>query len=166
MLTKSRLSELLNYDPVIGKFTWNKPVSHKVKAGDVAGSKDAYGYLVLCLDGKRYKAHRLAWFFCYDELPTEIDHINGVKDDNSIANLRKCDRAQNMQNKGKYSSNSSGFIGVSKHGNKWSARISLGKVSKYLGAFETPDAAYQAYLEGKQEHHKFQPDLNNRIVTT
>ena len=65
-----------------------------------------------------------------------VDHINGNKLDNRKENLRKCTRSQNFANRKKYTNNTSGYKGVSKHGNKWQADIQINGKSKYLGIFE------------------------------
>lgn len=119
-----------------------------------------HGYIRIELDNRKYMAHRLAWLYMFGKDPdAEIDHINGNRSDNRLANLREAIRSENMQNKGKYRNNSSGLTGVSwsKVRNKWAANIQAGNVQKNLGFFSTKEEAYLAYLKAKAEKHAFHP---------
>lgn len=151
-LTYERAAELLDYDPESGILTWiAKPsvTAHSVKVGAGAGSLSKDGYLRIRIDGKKYQAHRLAWLLHTGEFPPDqIDHINGIRTDNRIANLRSATSQQNNQNAGKKRSNTSGYKGVNLHkqSGKWVARIRvplLGQCS--LGYFDTPEAAAAMY---------------------
>lgn len=160
MLTQSRLKELLNYDPDTGIFTRRVSASNRVKIGDRAGSVNGMGYRHIYVDGNLYLAHRLAWLYVYGGFPPSgIDHINAVKDDNRIVNLREATQSENNQNRAKQSNNTSGFRGVSWHATakKWHARIGVGNKLKHIGLFDTPEAAHAAYLAAKAELHKFNP---------
>ena len=159
MLTQERLKELLDYDPETGVFTWKSIVfgSH-MKVGSVAGSMYSNGYLRIKINGKDYRAHRLAWLYMYGCWPTnQIDHINRVRDDNRIANLREATNKENQWNRGKQKSSTSGFTGVSWHkkSGKWQSRIAVNKKVIQLGVFNTPEEAHAAYVRAKAEHHKF-----------
>lgn len=112
-LTKSRLRELLEYSSSTGKFVW-KVQRGIAKVGSIAGKVNITGYRYISVDGKLYKAHRLAWLYVYGEFPPEdIDHINRVRDDNRIINLRKSSRGENLKNTSLSKNNSSGITGVS-----------------------------------------------------
>ena len=119
-----KLKEFLTYIPDTGLFIWN--VSRgKAKKGNIAGvmCKDR-GYIRIQVDGILYHGHRLAWYFIHGSIPQgEIDHINGVKTDNRIENLRPVDRAINNQNKAIGCNNTSGCVGVTwdKKSKKWKA---------------------------------------------
>ena len=135
----------------------------QAKAGTVAGwrsYKDGYWYIVV--DGKRYVAHRIVWALVHGVDPTyQIDHINGVRDDNRIENLRLAPKGQldNLQNSALQSNNTSGYRGVSWHKivGKWQGRIVKNQKTTHLGYFDTPEEAYAAYLKAKKELHEFQP---------
>jgi hypothetical protein len=101
--------------------------------------------------GKRYKEHILAWFFYHGSWPTgQIDHINGIKDDNRICNLRDVTQSKNMYNKKKAHKNSTtGFLGVSRSGRKFTARLGTVRGLIHLGTFETAEEAHSAYMEFK-----------------
>lgn len=91
-MTHAELKKHFQYNKNTGVFTRiNRKNSH--------GSVDAYGYLILKIKTKQYKAHRMAWLYFYKQMPDgEIDHINGDKLDNSIKNLRCVDRKTNCRN--------------------------------------------------------------------
>jgi len=146
-MTRDELKELVSYDSETGVFKRLKQTSPRIKVGQSAGWKDAYGYLNICLRGKKWKAHRLAWLYVYGEFPKkEIDHINGIKNDNRICNLRDVDRLTNELNKGIQSNNTSGYKGVSfqKQSGKWEAYVCSQRKKKSLGVFTTAELAAQA----------------------
>ena len=108
------------------------------------------------VDGKTYQAHRLAWFYMTGAFPEKfIDHINGVRNDNAFANLRQVDNAGNMQNTRQAHRNNltCGLLGVSKTRTGWRAMISVGGKNIYIGRYDTPENAHQAYLERKRVLH-------------
>lgn len=77
------------------------------------GSIDRYGYLILKIKGKQYKAHRMAWLYVYGEVPSgNIDHINRVRSDNRISNLRCISQADNCRNMTVSKNNETGYKGV------------------------------------------------------
>lgn len=155
-VTQSRLRELLNYDPVSGVFTWKMSLKTTIKVGDAAGGKKPVGYLYIGIDQRIYLAHRLAWFYMTGEWPkADIDHVNGIRDDNRFCNLREATRSENLQNKGASPSNHSGFKGVSfsKSKRRWDARIVANKKRYYLGSFGTPEEAHAAYCAAARKYH-------------
>lgn len=157
-LTAARLRELLHYEPETGVFTRAMHRGGGRKVGDVAGSLDKKGYRVIAIDGRAYKAHRLAWLYMTDRWPAEqIDHRNRQRADNRWRNLREADNAQNQQNIGLRSNNSSGFHGVSWHRgqSKWCARITVDKRLRSIGYFRDPSEAGAAYAAAKRALHTF-----------
>ena len=151
-----QLKELLEYSPESGEFTWKQSlVKNQVKVGSTAGSIDAYGYRVIRLLGRYYKAHRLAWYYVNSEWPKGcIDHINGIRNDNRISNIRDVDTRTNQENQRKARVDStSGFLGVTHKRNKWVAQISMHGKRKYLGIFESKEDAHKAYLAAKRTLH-------------
>lgn len=161
LISMDLLKDRLAYDEQTGIFTWKRSAG-RIKAGGRAGCAGPFGYRVIGFGKMLFREHRLAWYFFYGEVPPhDIDHINGIRDDNRIANLRIATDAENNQNKAKtkITVSSSKYIGVSKcsRSNKWVASIKVGKKSYFIGAFDSEENAYAAYLARKKEVHKFQP---------
>lgn len=154
-ITADRLRSLLAYDQETGIFRWSVSRAAQVRAGDVAGSTDSGGYRQIMIDGRAILSHRLAWLYVYGEYPRgQIDHINGTRDDNRIANLRVVNASENAQNKYRpRSDNKLGLLGVHQHGKRFRAEISTpGKIHS-LGVFATPEEAHRAYLDAKKTFH-------------
>lgn len=148
-LEHSRVKELLSYDPESGIFMWNpRPAGHQ--------RKDS-GYVSIEVDGNEIKGHRLAWFMFYGVWPTGlIDHINGDKSDNRIENLRDATHKINAQNRRVHMKNSAQkLLGVcwNKARSKWQAGIGHEGKNRYLGLFDTPEEAHEAYLKAKRLLH-------------
>jgi hypothetical protein len=153
--SQDRLKQLLSYDPETGKFIWLVTTPRAPKGAE-AGVKMGMGYRLIGLDGVRYLAHRLAWFYVHGEWPVEmIDHINGIRDDNRIANLRNATARQNSINSKTSRHNTSGYRGVSfsSRKKKWHARITSEYQVHPLGYFDTKEAAYAAYCEAAKRLH-------------
>lgn len=160
MITQQYLLDTFCYDSNTGTFTYKVKRGTSIKPGDVAGYQHHSGYRCICIGNKSYSAHRLAWLYMTGKWPTkQIDHINGIKNDNRFSNLREATRSENCQNKIKQSNNTSGYTGVSWHKatQKWSANIKLNGKQTYLGVYDTPEEAHQVYLKTRQQLHTFQP---------
>jgi hypothetical protein len=149
------MKQLLSYDSETGEFIWTDKAPTKV-AGKPANAKDSLGYICLRVDGKMYKAHRIAWAFVYGEWPElHIDHINGDPSDNRICNLREVDRHANMQNERKARlNNKSGYLGVCPNGGNWRAEIRVDGKKINLGTYKTPKEAHEAYVVAKRKFHE------------
>ena len=156
-LTAERLREVLDYDQETGVFTWKIRTHSRVKAGDVAGALRPDGYIQISIDGCLHRAHRLAWLYVTGESPpSEIDHINCVKNDNRISNLRLATRSENLQNQLRAkSNNNTGFLGVSPNLWKFKAEIQVDGKRRYIGTFPTPEEAHAAYLKAKRQLHPY-----------
>lgn len=140
------LKEYLSYDAEAGKFTWLKSSCNRPLAGRIAGGKMTHGYVCVAIFGKRFLAHRLAWAFVYNEWPTgEIDHINRIRDDNRLVNLRRATRQQNASNSPTHKRNKLGVKGVGKKRNKYLARLWNGERDVVLGRFNTIEEAKACY---------------------
>ena len=122
-----------------------------VRAGTVSPS----GYRKVMFMGRLYREHRLAWWLHYGRWPDgDLDHINGVRDDNRIANLREATRSQNMGNTPKRRTNKAGAKGVVQVGNRYGAWITTNGKSEYLGLFATVEEASARYKGAAQERFK------------
>lgn len=159
-LTAERLGEVLAYEPDTGIFRWRIRPSNRVKVGAVAGRSNGNGYTRICIDGVNHYAHRLAWLAVHGKHPAgEVDHSNGNRADNRIANLRVGTHAQNAQNQPLRVTNTSGRHGVSwskPHG-KWAAYIVKAGRKSHLGLFDCIVKAGEAYMAAKARMHAFQP---------
>lgn len=153
-LTAPRLKELLRYCPDTGAFTAAKSRRGLRKVGS-AGWVNAQGYRCVSLDGRTYLAHRLAWLFVNGEWPLDqIDHINGVRSDNRIANLRASSQRQNMQNTSARSDSSTGLKGVFPvRSGKWAAQIQANNKVHHLGTFASKEEAFAAYQSAASDLH-------------
>ena len=158
MVTQEKLKELFSYNAKTGHLTWKVSPNNSVKVGDRAGGKNKLtNYRQLWVDRKNYKEHRLIWLLVNGSFPVDcIDHINGIKDDNRISNLREANHSQNNINQCIQSNNTSGFKGVSysKTRNKYEAYISTNRKRKHLGYFTTKEEAHTAYCEASLKYHK------------
>jgi len=125
--------------------------------GKAAGSPSNYGYIQIAILGGKHQAHRLAWLVSTGDWPVEfIDHINGVRSDNSIRNLRAATSSQNNQN-----TLGSKYTGTSWHkvDHKWRASIQIDGKSKHLGNYSCRDEAAEAYRKAKLKLHAFSPEV-------
>lgn len=146
------LKSLLDFSIETGLFTWKKQ-RPKCRIGNVAGYKNGTGYINIDLLGVVYPAHRLAWFYVYGTPEfKEIDHINMIRHDNRICNLREVTRAQNVQNTKPRSE--SGLKGITKacSSGKWIATIKINGSCIYLGTFDDKYIAYETWLNAAKKH--------------
>lgn len=166
--TPEQLRQLLEYDADTGKLFWKARPEEMFKsyrgfrtfearfAGKEAFTAKSHGYHVGRIFDVMHMAHRVAWAITYGEWPEEhIDHINLNGMDNRLENLREASRSENLRNIRIFSSNKSGHKGVSwdKKQGKWTARISTGKVYKFLGYFLRLEDAARAYQVAAKKHH-------------
>jgi hypothetical protein len=158
MLTAERARELLDYRSDTGEFFWRVPRANgQVPVGSRAGGVAPSGYTVVSLDRVQWKLHRVAWLIAYGSLPDGvIDHINGDKTDNRLANLRDVPTQANHQNRrGPNRDNKVGLLGVSRvsGSGRFNAAIKVNYKQRCLGTFDTPEQAHAAYLEAKRQLH-------------
>ena len=159
MVTLERVKELLNYDSLTGVLTWRVKWGSRGIPGEEVGSVSKKGYVELMLCGQRYYAHRISWFYVHGVWPKQVDHKNGVRADNRIANLRATDAGGNAQNLSKRRENTSGYIGAFRHRGRWRAQIKCNNKQHFLGVFDSPEEAHVAYTTAKKRLHNFQPNL-------
>lgn len=161
-LTVDRLRALLDYDPDSGIFTRRIRTASRHKVGDRAdfliASGVMAGYLRVSIDYERHLAHRLAWMHVHGSWPTnEIDHIDGNRGNNRIANLRDVTRTTNKENmRAARKDNQCGLLGVHWHAptDQWRASIQVHGRAQHIGLFHTPEAAHLAYVETKRRLHE------------
>lgn len=151
----NRLRDAIEYEPRTGILRWRKK-RRRVNKGDVAGSAHNLGYIRITFEYRSLFAHRVAWLLIHGEWPTgEIDHINGIKTDNRLENLRLATRLENSRNRKRQKNNKCGVKGVSLHRNsgKWRAAISIDRKQIIIGEFDSKDEAALAYQEAASRHY-------------
>lgn len=155
-ITAQQVRALFHYDPETGRL-WKR----LEKYSKLSDTPHICGYTQVYAFGCTYLAHRLIWLWVHGEWPEfDIDHINMVKNDNRLANLRAVNRSVNMQNlRRAHADNASGFLGVTRvkhvHKKPWVAQIRIkGKKTRFLGYYATPEEAHEAYLTAKRTHHE------------
>jgi hypothetical protein len=144
-LTAEYVRSILEYNPGTGVFRWkwrdDARKSHNTRyAGTVAGCAKPSGYVVITINKRLYQSHRLAWLYVHGAWPPkDLDHIDGDKPNNRIANLRLATKQENSRNVGLQKNNSTGIKGVfwDKQNQKFRANISNDGKTIYLGLFQT-----------------------------
>lgn len=149
VLSQDTIHQIINYDPDTGIVTPKIGVRAKPRI-------NSFGYLTFYYQGRRYKLHRLIWCYYYGHMPmNNIDHINGDKLDNRIANLRDVPQSVNAKNQKLNIKNTSKYPGVytdSKYGSSWKARITIDGKTVHLGWFATYEDAVRARKDAEQKH--------------
>jgi hypothetical protein len=147
-LTAARARELFSYDPATGELRnlVNRKWAH---AGALAGHlRRDDGSLRARIDGRRYQVDQVVWLVAYGAWPASlIGHINKVRSDNRLSNLRLSSRGESLRNAKLHKNNSSGFTGVSWEARRklWLATIGVDNRAVYLGHFKDKDEAAAAY---------------------
>lgn len=158
-LTPTTLRERLHYAPETGVWTHLNPATPRVKKGQRAGTLNARGYRLMNVLGKQCLEHRLVWLYMFDKWPKgNLDHINGIPDDNRLANLREATQSENIQNQRvAHADNTSSYLGVcwASREKAYKAQIFKNGKQHSLGLFDDPAVAHQAYLKAKREMHPF-----------
>ena len=165
-ITVERVRELFNYDPDRGVLTRRITVSENARENDSPGFIKK-GYLVIRVSGKDYFAHRLIWLHQHGKFPEgPLDHINRVKTDNRLSNLREVTPSQNMQNTNEACHNTSGTKGVVwvKETQKWRVKIRLENQRFHLGNFDSYDEAVSVYQGARSLLHTHRPTDPCNIV--
>lgn len=149
VLERGRLMELLHYNKKIGIFRWRKGLPRKTERSK-ADKKKVDGYCFVWIDGKQYPSHRLAWLYVYGYMPeNEIDHINRVRSDNRISNLREVSRQCNVRNCSVKKNNKSGITGVcwAKDRGLWKSQTVVDRKTVNLGYYKSKLDAAKARWE-------------------
>lgn len=141
------VEEYFRYDPLAGKvFNKIKRSSKTIVNGEVK-SKSKNGYYKLHFYGKNFYVHRLAWRLYYGKWPNnQIDHINNIRTDNRIVNLRAVNHRENQLNKkiNKYGKLFGCFF--DKRTKRYRTNIVINKKQNFIGYFKTELEAHEQYL--------------------
>lgn len=163
IISQEELRKQVHYDPETGEIRRIVKVINSTNIGEVVvGNVSHYGYLRINILGKRYLQHRIAWLYMYGEYPDgDMDHINQVKTDNRICNLRKVTRSQNMQNTGKPKNNTSGTRGIwwRKDTKKWAVELCRDKKKFSVGCFDDINEAKVALSDAIKTIHPYRPSI-------
>ena len=146
-LTQSRLKDILSYNQFDGLFTWLTSASSQISAGDIAGTINNNGYVIISIHGGKYLGHRLAFLYMTGKFPLgSMDHIDHVRSNNSWINLREATVSENNRNTSMNKRNKSNFNGVcfDETHRKWRAYIKTGGKNINIGRFDTHYAACYA----------------------
>ncbi len=154
-LTQEQLHKVLHYDPDTGDFWWKEKKSGRHMTKPAGGKSGRYLQIQLW-KGAQFYAHRLAWLYVYGTWPPEcIDHSNGDGLDNRVANLRLASKKQNARNAKKGKNNTSGYKGIcfDKGKQKWMAKTCKDYKQIFIGYFDCPKQAHEAYVNKIKELH-------------
>lgn len=136
----------MKYDPQTGVIT---------RDGKPVGTRNTAGYTVMRFNGKVVYAHRLAWFLTHGVWPGTLDHINGDRSDNRLANLREVSSRENAQNQRVRATRSGRLPGAHFHkpSGRFKSAIRVDGQQQHLGYFNTEEEASAAYLAAKRQQH-------------
>lgn len=154
-ITQELLKQHLEYRN--GHLWWIKPTAWRVKIGQQFGTCQNSGYRAGMLKGKLHYEHRLIWLYIHGIWPKEhIDHINGIKDDNRIENLRECTVQQNQFNKKSKKDSSSKYKGVHwcKRDKRWVAQYRYKSKQYRVGYYECEVEAAEDYRKATEHLHR------------
>ncbi len=157
MITQQDVQDLFDYNPETGEFFWKKKTSLRNWIGKKAGGVGVKGYVYLRINKKKHFAHRIAWLYVHGVLPSgQMDHINGIKNDNRISNLREATNSQNRQNlTAPFSKNKTGYRGVSLRRGYYCVCLKVNKKVVLYKEFKTAKEASDAYMAAKEKYHPF-----------
>lgn len=158
------------YDENSGNLIWRIKPCDNVMIGDVAGYMERDGYIRVRLHKRGYPVHCIIWEMHNGPIPKgyQIDHIDHVRSNNRLNNLRLVTCKENQRNQKLHKRNTSGFSGIywEKAMNKWRVRI-MGDsgVRLNIGYFENKDDAVaarnKAYADlGYHENHGVGHEVN------
>ncbi|MEH3356433.1 HNH endonuclease [Enterobacter kobei] len=153
LMSVGDIRDLIDYNPETGVLKAKVNFSGR-QAGSVIGSQTRQGYYAFSLFGKKCFAHRLAWLLHYGEWPSQpIDHINGIKTDNSIRNLRLCSLSQNQFNKPTQKNNTTGVKGVywNKRDKRYVASVQFNGKKYSAGHHKDIESAKEAVMKLREK---------------
>lgn len=155
--SQNKLKKLFSYDISTGNLIRNITINNRSRKGQIVSYRDTEGYLSVSIDRQAYRVHRIIYKWWYGEFDAtkQIDHIDRIKDNNRIANLRLVTPHQNSQNRGVSSKNTTGTTGVDLHHGKWRSRICVKGKRIELGYFQDYEDAVEVRKEAEKRLIKF-----------
>lgn len=159
ILTYEQVREMFDYDEGTGILTWK--IKHGYKyPGDEVGYTHRNGYRILDWGRTDITIHRIIWLWFNGNYPLQyIDHINGIRDDNRICNLRDVSQRENTHNKKEHREGKKPGAFYNKWEQRWDARIYYEGKQYRLGMYDTEELALEAYALAQEE-------INNGILPT
>lgn len=153
------IKKRFKYDPITGLLTWSTN-RYSNLVGKEVGTVNFWGYRVVSVKlssgWRRFAAHRIAWILTHKEWPKDqIDHINGVKTDNRIINLREVTNRENQHNTIKHRSGKTLGAIYNKSNKNWLSMININKNKIYLGRYKNAELANKAYLAALKNKNMF-----------
>lgn len=128
-MTPEQAREHFSYDPLTGSVDRiDSSRKRRTRTGTLNYRKDT-AYVVLCVDGKRSYAHRVAWLIAVGPIPDGmvIDHIDGDGTNNRLANLRAVSKATNQRNRRRpHNGSITGIAGVTPHRGGYAVNLPFG----------------------------------------
>lgn len=152
-LTQALLHKFYNYDAATGVLTHRLP-QHGKEIGDAIGSLANTGYLAMAINNTDYLVHRIIWMYVHGYMPEQVDHIDHVKTNNALNNLREVTNTINSKNASVSKNSATRVNGVSfnKARNKYRAYVTVNRKQINLGSFDTLDEAIEARRKADNEH--------------
>lgn len=147
MIEQEELKDLFYYKE--GALYWRNNTGTATKAGSKAGCLHKTGYVNISIKGKKHRAHRLIYLYHFGYMPNQIDHINRIKDDNRIENLRPTDSSKNQMNTENRKPYGRGVY--ERPNGRWRAQIYKNGKAISLGHYSTMSEAQEAYDKAKME---------------
>ena len=146
LITQEFVREKFHYDPDTGRITHINDKIQRKHRGQEAGYINDQGYRMIILKNWRYRAHWIAWMYMYGEWPAgRLDHVNRIRDDNRISNLRVANTSQNNANRAVRAGTETGLKGIRRMRDGWQARIDYEGRHFHLGTFNDVECAKAAY---------------------
>ena len=143
------LHRLFRYDRETGKLYWKISTTNRIKAGDDAGCLDSGGYIRVRIQNKPYLVHRIIYKMYHKvEPPVYLDHINQIKTDNRLENLREIDNGHNVRR----SANGNGVYADAGQKKKYRAFLKFKGKQHYIGRFYTYEEARQKVVDFEKEN--------------
>jgi hypothetical protein len=152
-ISQAEVLDIFTYSD--GKLLWKISPAYKIKPGSEAGTLRKNGYRVVAYKGKDYRTHHLVYLMFNGEYPKQIDHVNTVRDDNRIENLRLATNSENQWNKGLNANNTTGYKNIKwvQRLHKYVVAIAVNAKSKHVGVYVTLQDAIEAAANARNKMH-------------